>query len=719
MKQILLSGKGAVQSLELPSPERLEGAVLVRNHYSVISGGTEGAALSKRSGTLGLAEKILKSTDRAKQVLELTRKEGITKTANLVSGKLSGFSPIGYSSAGEVIEVGPDSKYRIGDRVACMGAGFANHAEIVCVPEQLTCPIPDGVKLQHAAFGTIACIAQHGIRVLNLSPGETVVIIGLGLIGELALLQAQAMGYQALGIDLSAERVAHAHNGSGAACFTTDDEQLVEKVLQVTAGYGADGVVICAGTKSSDPVNLAFDLCRKGGKVSVVGDIGLELQRDKMYKKELQLLLSCSYGPGRYDPLYELQGMDYPLEFCRWTENRNLGYFLSLLGRNHISLEPLISEIFSPEEAQKAYACLKSTEKASYGVLFDFSPQETNDKGENQQSRVLEMSTSKKKGVVRQDTLGLGIIGHGGFSDAVLLPNLIKLEKYFTMQALCGRSGVRATVSAKRHGIPLVTTDYRRLLDRQDIDAVVIATRHREHAPMVLDALDAGKHVFVEKPMCLTIEEGEQIMGAVEKTGLTLRVGFNRRFAPMINELKNCLQGPRIFSIRVNIGRDQLTHWSNDASEGGRFVGEGVHFIDLARYFMEGEELREHQLNFLGAPGPCNPNISMTLSFSGGSLAHILYTTEGNPKMGKEYFEAFAGGVSGIVDDFQSLQISGRRHKVTGKGDKGHFSELEEFGATILGHDYPIKGANAYDGYLATKLARVELPPSQSKRIIG
>lgn len=706
MKQVVLSGKGEIEVFDVPIPGRLSNAVLVRNAFSLISSGTEGAAVSRRGGWLGAVEKAAQSRDRVQQVWDLTRKEGLPRTWELVRNKLEDYILPGYSCAGQVVEVSDEGMpLRPGDLVACIGSGFATHAEYVVVPTNLVVPLPTGVECSEAAFGALACIAMQGVRRLELSPGESVGVVGLGLIGQITAQLLVAMGYRAVGIDVSAQRAAKARALAGIEAWGSDEAESIQRVSDLTECRGLDGVIICAATQSDQPINMAFDLCRRRGRVSLVGDVGLNLVRAKMYQKELDLRMSTSYGPGRYDDAYEVRGQDYPFAYVRWTERRNLEHALFLLQEKKLRLEPLVSYRCPVDQAAQGYARLKQKDPDTYGVLIDYGPLPAEPRPVSPfefTSRRPALATRTSANVIR-----LGLIGCGGFAKAVHVPNLSQLSSSFQIAGVASRTGATAEIVARKVGAPVSTSDYRALLDDQSIDAVLVATRHAAHARIVLDALEAGKHVFVEKPMCITVEDGERIVARADETGLIVRVGFNRRFAPHLAALRKAVgaYGPRMLSCRVNTGSLQ-NDWSNTASEGGRLVGEGVHFFDLCNWFMGAEPDRISSI-VTGEATLTNPNVMVQLHYPDGSTAQVLYTALGHREAGKEYYEAFGNGRTARSNDYQTFEAFGTAVQVSRRdhGNKGHLAELEEFASAVQGKAYPIKGADARAGLVATSIA--------------
>jgi predicted dehydrogenase/threonine dehydrogenase-like Zn-dependent dehydrogenase len=713
MKQVMLSGKGGIEVYDVPVPALMANSVLVRNVYSLISTGTESVYVSTRGGLLGAVEKAMQSRERVQQIWNMAQSQGIMTTIDAVSRKLQEYVCPGYSCAGQVMEISSDDvPFRPGDSVACMGGGFATHSEYVVVPCNLVAKIPEGVDFDEASFGSLASIAIHGIRRLELTPGEQVGVIGLGLIGQITIQLLSSMGFSPVGIDLVSGRAMFAKEISKIDAWGIEDTDSIKQVLSITNGYGLDGVVVCASSKTDAPINFAFDLCRKGGRVSLVGDVGLTLSRAKMYQKEIELRVSCSYGPGRYDPNYEILGRDYPLHYVRWTEKRNLEYFLELLSKKRINIKPLITDKYPVIQAPEAYAKVKKGDQNTFGVLISYGdssrkiaplPREAFKVG----SMDMIIPGVKKQMGTDNKKISLGIIGCGKFMTNVHIPNLNKLSKYFEIAAIASRVGASSTVVAKKYKIPVSTTDYRYLLDDQSINAVMVATRHSSHAKFVLEALDAGKHVFVEKPLCITVEDGRKIVTASREKGLIVRVGFNRRFSPYLNLMKQALGGAgvRMLFCRVNIG-SIANDWSNTLEEGGRLLGEGVHFFDLCNWFI-GQPLESVTSVICGDRRNTNPNVMIQIQYAGGCAAQILYTTLGNPLAGKEYFEAHGNGRTLVMDDYNSIKVFGCRDhsKRKYKGDKGHLSELEEFAAAIQGRPYPIAGADADAGLLATEMA--------------
>jgi predicted dehydrogenase/threonine dehydrogenase-like Zn-dependent dehydrogenase len=720
MKQVFSSGKGEVEVFEVPIPARVHDSVLVRNAFSIISSGTEGVSVSKKRGILGVYEKARATKGVADKVWQLVQAHGYKKAYDRIREKLSDYSPMGYSTSGWVVEVDHDNlPFKIGDRVACMGAGIANHAEYVVVPKNLVVRLPDHVSLEEASCAALGCIATQGIRRLELTPGERVGVLGLGLIGQITVRILDALGFSVYGIDLDPGRAATAEEIPGVQAWALDSTDSRLKVMEFTQGLGLDGVVVTAATTDNAPINLAFDLSRKRGRVSLVGDVGLLLDREKMYAKELELRLSCSYGPGRYDPEYELRGNDYPFAYVRWTEARNLEFFLNLLASKKLDLIPLLSKRFPIDHATAAYGAIKQTQSDTYGVLFDYGP-----KPEGIPERTREKRHTIKRVVsartVSRDRIRIGIIGVGGHTKEVHIPNLKKLHNTFVIRGTAGRAGSSAGVEAAKLGAAIATSDYRELLDDPETDAVLIATRHTSHARIVLDALDAGKHVFVEKPLALTVEDAQEIVNRVREKELVLRVGFNRRFSPFLNSMRKVIgtSGRRIVTMRVNIGV-VAEDWSNTAQQGGRVLGEVVHFFDLCNWFMKSVPM-SLSASFVGDPTKIDPSVAATIQYPDGSVGHVLYTSLGNKQMGKEYFEAFGNGRAARSDDYRNFSSYGASESVGWgqRGNKGHYEQLREFASALHGSSFPIEGADARAGLTATWLALATYTSAEKGRTV-
>ena len=579
MKAILQNFKtGEMELADVPPPTLRAGGVTVRNVASLVSAGTEKAVIELAK--MNPLQKARARPDLVRKVLNRAGQEGLIETAKIVSNLVSTPLPLGYSCAGIVEAIGAGvTDLQPGQCVACAGLNFANHAEVVFVPRNLTVPIPEPVTFTDAAFVTVGAIALHGVRQAMLNLGETVVVLGLGLVGQLTVQICAAAGCRVFGIDIEPAKVALAKS-CGAHDGAVSDSNVAAAVKLFSRGAGADAVLITASTKSSAPVALAPELLRDRGRVVVVGDVGMDVSRRDYYDKEIDLRLSRSYGPGRYDPVYEEQGHDYPLAYVRWTENRNMEAFLDLLATEKVRLAPLVSHRFPIEQAERAYALLSGETKEPYiGILLSYDearPQPT----------TIAVETKRIAQTVRDRTVRFGIIGAGQFAQGILLPRL-KAVSGVAFEFVVTGQGLTALSVARKYGAKACTSDYREVLASADVDAVLIATRHHQHATMTAEALRARKHVFVEKPLAIDAPGLAAVTAAhADAPDYQILVGFNRRFSPLAVKLAERMRGePLVMTYRVNAGAIPATHWTQDpATGGGRIVGEVCHFIDVMQF---------------------------------------------------------------------------------------------------------------------------------------
>ncbi len=673
MKAILQNFRtGAMNVADVPPPTAKPGGVLVHNVASLVSAGTEKAIIEL--ARMNPLQKAKARPDLVKKVLNRAAQEGLLGTAKIVMNLVSAPRPLGYSCAGIVRTVGAGvTDLQPGDRVACAGIGYANHAEVVFVPRNLCVPIPEGVDFHDAAFVTLGAIAMQGVRQADLRVGENVVVLGLGLVGQITAQICVASGCRVFGSDLDPAKVKLALQ-LGAQAGQAGD--VVAAVREFTRGRGADAILITAATPSSEPVALAAELARDRARVVAVGDVGLHLQRRAYYEKELDLRLSRSYGPGRYDPSYEEKGTDYPIGYVRWTENRNMESFLDLVGQGRVRIAPLVTHRFPIEQAEHAYGLLTGETKEPYiGILLEYD-------AEREQPSTIEL---KPVDAVKGDGVRFGIIGAGQFAQGILLPRLKKVPGV-TITGIATGSGLTSRGVAEKYGCQFCTSDHKELLARADIDAVLIATRHNLHAPMVAEALAAGKHVFVEKPLAIDDAQLRQVEQAF-KGDRVLTVGFNRRFSPLAVELKSAFpEKPVAITYRVNAGAVAGSSWVQDPAEGGgRIVGEVCHFVDLLQFLADAAPV-EVVAWALGerSESPSDPdNVSIQIRFANGSLGTILYVANGDPGFPKERVEVFGGGAVGVIDNWRDLKI--RRHgKTSGRkpflaAEKGFEEELAAF----------------------------------------
>jgi predicted dehydrogenase/threonine dehydrogenase-like Zn-dependent dehydrogenase len=571
-----------------------------------------------------------------------------------------------------------------GQDVACAGAGYAHHAEVVAVPRNLVAPLPAGVELEQAAFATLGAIAMQGLRRAEVQFGETVVVLGLGLLGLLAVQIARAAGYGVIGLDIDERRVALARELGADEAFDSSLEDMPAHVLALTNGMGADAVVIFAATSSSDPVNLAFDLCRQRGRVVAVGAFGMELDRERMYRKELDFVMSTSYGPGRYDPLYEVEGVDYPVGQVRWTENRNMQAFLRLLAAGQVDVGPLISARYPIERAIEAYAMLESDARP-LALLLEYPP--VVESLFTSRSPPAQGSASWQP-LPADQRIGVAVIGAGSFARGAHLPALRAQSDDYHIAAVVTAHGDTAAAAAQQYGHPIITTDHREVLGLPGVHLALIGTRHHLHAPMVLDALAAGLPVFCEKPLCLTWEELEEISAAVAASCLPVWVGFNRRYSPLAAKLKRTLDGlprPALITYHVNAGPLAADHWLRDAAiGGGRPVGEGCHFLDFFHYLLDRPGAPATPVRISAQTMPAGEgsmagdNWMAAVRFDDGSLATLIYSALGHADVPKERVEVHAAGASLVLDDFCSLVGHGVTVVDGGRGNKVRLSRQDK-----------------------------------------
>ena len=680
---------GALTLEEVPPPHAGPGQVLVRNVISVISTGTERASIaSARQSLLGKARA---RPDLVNQVVDKVRRDGPVQAARAVQGRLSSAAPLGYSSAGVVVEVGEGATDFIpGDRVACAGAGYANHAELIAVPHNLVTKLPDEVDFESGAFTTLGAIALQGIRIAAVGLGENVAVIGLGLIGQLTSQLLEANGCRVLGIDINAGRVDLAESIGCCRATATSDEQALDAGRSLTAGRGVDAVLITAATKSSSTVKLAGELCREKGRVVAVGLVGMDIPRRTYYSKELTFHVSRSYGPGRYDRQYEEGGIDYPYGYVRWTEKRNMEAFVDVMARGHLAVEKLITHRFPFEDALQAYDTMEEPGGQHLAVLLEYAG---NDSRVTSPRLALE---GRRRTKVAADTLSVGVVGAGNFARTVLLPQLSRL-KGVQLRGLATATGLNAKNTADRYGFGYCTTDEAEVLDDDDTEAVVIATRHGLHASQVERALRADKAVFVEKPLSVTRQQLEIVAEALAASNGRLMVGYNRRFAPIVQRLEEHIDGrrePLSMHYQVNAGPLPADSWILNPEEGGgRIVGEVCHFVDLMMH-LSGTPPRSVYAQSLGADAP--ETISATLQFRDGSVASISYCTNGDTAFTKERLEVYCGQSLAVIEDFRWLTTvkNGRTRRKKSSQDKGHQRELEVFvNAVRDGAPMPIEPA--------------------------
>ncbi len=686
MKQILQSARsGELRLTEVPLPALARGQVLVQNHFSVVSPGTDKLALS--FARKSLLAKARSRPDLVELVLRKVRQEGPLPTYRAAMNKLDSPQPLGYSCAGVVRAVADDvSGFAAGDLVACAGAGYANHAEFVVVPANLVARVPDGLALDRAAFATLGAIALQGVRIAEPSLGEVAVVVGLGLIGQLSVQLLAANGCRVLGVDIDPKRIKEALD-QGAEWGATPDSLADGWSIDATGGQGVDFALVTASAETSAPIQLSADLCRPKGRVVVVGAMPLELDRRSFYDKELSLRLSMSYGPGRYDRRYEELGLDYPLAYVRWTENRNLQAFLALAAADRIHPESLDAETVPFEQAESAYEELASGERRHLAVVFRYSdaPDER---------RTLELPARPKRpreGVA----VGVGFLGAGNYAKAVLLPALAARRDVRPV-ALVTATGPSAQRTAERFSFTRCGTDPAAVLGDPDIDLVFITTRHDLHAAQAITALRAGKAVWLEKPVGLDAEQVAAVAATARETGGFLTVGYNRRFsshARAIREVFATRRSPLSIDYTISAGPPPADSWITDPSEGGgRIVGECCHFIDLCTYLVGALPTRVFAMGAGGDP-ELDDSTTALLGWADGSTATIHYLARASTDLPKERFEASAGGITATCDNFRRTTLHGTsRAGVRGLNqDKGQATAIGEVVAAVrMGGPAPI-----------------------------
>lgn len=695
MLQVFFDGTGKLHVEDVPAPVCSSGRVLVQVHSSVISAGTEAASLA---GGGSLLRQALRRPDLVQRTLKYAAQQGVAAAVALVQGASENWFPTGYSAAGTIVEVGAGiTGLAIGDRVACAGAGFANHAEFISVPQNLCVKIAAQVSFQQAAFTTLGAVALHAVRRAEPTLGETIVVVGSGLIGLLAAQLLRNNGCHVICTDLAPERLALAGR-FGATALQAADGDLVRRVHALTEGLGADAVMLCAGSKSSQLVNQAFEMCRERGRVVVVGAVGLDLERNAMYRKEIDLRISRSYGPGRYDSEYEEQGATYPVGYVRWTETRNLQMIVDLLAAGTLDVQSLVSAEYAASDAAVAYGRITSGDAAAVGVLLSY-PQSDPLRAP---LRVWQPDVVRQ---LRPGQVGLVLVGSGQFARLMHIPNLKALQSEVVVRGVVSATGGSARQAAQALRAGSATTDFAAALTLPGVDAVLIATRHNLHAAQCIQALRAGKHVFVEKPLGLDTSECRAVLREAESAALLCAVGFNRRFSVLAIALKESLDktvGPKQLSYRVNAGALPADHWLlNPAIGGGRLVGEGCHFFDLLCWLC-GSEPESVAAQSVGATAD---DVACTLKFLDGSVATFVYSALGDARAGKERIEVMAGGGLAILEDFKSLVVSGmpgrsRRLRVA---DKGHRVLLRHFLDAVRGRE-PLR-VSARDGLRAALCA--------------
>ena len=695
MKQIAQNYKsGELTVLDVPVPMCRPGGVLVQSMFSLISTGTEMMKLTEAK--LSMVGKARARPDQVRKVLDTVAQQGAVSTYKKVMNRLDSYTPLGYSLCGMVVEVGHGAEeFRVGQMVAAAGNEYALHAEYNWVPANLCAAVPRGVLPEHAAFSTVGAIAMHGVRRAEVQLGDTACVIGLGLVGQLVVRLLIASGVRVTGLDVIEDRCRQAEKAGAALCAAPTDEgigAIQQALAEISGGRGADHLFLAAGGSSNGPVEAAARLARDRAHVVDIGKTRLDLPWNAYYDKELDVRFSRSYGPGRYDDRYELDGIDYPAGYVRWTERRNLECFLDLIARKEIEVETLISGVFPMDQASTVYGDLASGSLGAVGVLLEY-PAPAAEIKPRETSRVVSTTAAPAARSGTGGKLAIGFIGAGNYASSMLLPSLARLDNAYLSHVATSRS-LSAVNAQRRFGFTTASTNAAAVLEDSSLNAIFIVTRHHTHADLVCRALETGKAVFVEKPLALTDNELERIIDVITTTGNDrLMVGFNRRFAPLLAQMRSRFGPARSSSTRylVNAGPLAADSWyRNEELEGSRFTGEGGHFIDTLSWWADSLPAEVFAFG-----GPEKGDVQATIRFQNGSSGTISYVTEGNLRFPKETLDAAAGGRSARLDNFKKATVwAGRRQdsfRSRGGQDKGQRAELTQFvEACLTGGPMPI-----------------------------
>ena len=723
MKQIAQNYKsGELIVLDAPVPACRPGGVLVQSLFSLISTGTEMMKLAEAK--MSMVGKARARPDQVRKVLDTVAQQGAAATYKKVMSRLDSYTPLGYSLCGVVTEVGHGAEeFRVGQLVAAAGNEYALHAEYNWVPVNLCAAVPQGVSPEHAAFSTVGSIAMHGVRRAEVQLGDTACVIGLGLIGQLVVRLLIASGVRVIGLDMIEERCRLAEQAGAVLCAAPTDEGMdaVQRSFdEISGGRGADHVFLAAGGSSNGPVETAARLARDRARVIDIGKTRLDLPWNAYYNKELDVRFSRSYGPGRYDERYEVEGIDYPASYVRWTERRNLECFLDLIARKDIDVEPLVSGVFPLENASTVYADLASGSLKAVGVLLEY-PATPADSLPRAAASLVRASTGTAPRGRSDGRLAIGFVGAGNYASSMLLPHLARLDKAHLSHVTTTRS-LSAVNAQRRFGFATASTSADAVFEDAALDAIFIVTRHHSHADLACRALETGKAVFVEKPLALTRDQLNRVVEVIAKTGNDrLMVGFNRRFAPLLTTMRSQFGSSAASSVMrylVIAGPLAADSWyGNDALEGSRFIGEGGHFIDTLSWWAASlpEEI-------YAVPGPEKDDVQLTVRFQNGSSGTISYVTGGNSRFPKETLDAAGAGRSARLDNFKMATVwSGRRHRSTrarGGQDKGQRAELAQFvQAALAGTGMPIGVESLVAVTRATIAVRESLLSGKPERV--
>jgi predicted dehydrogenase/threonine dehydrogenase-like Zn-dependent dehydrogenase len=703
MKQLFKTGRKNFIVKDIPAPLVSKGEILIEVKNSLISSGTETMGV-KNNGASG-GGKISKSISNLSKAANYISDKGYQDFLRKLNSRDNIASASGYSVAGVVVDKGKDiTDFEIGDRVAAAGSGIAGHAEIVCVPKNLVCKLPDNVSFVHASFTTVGSIALQGVRQADVQIGENVVVIGLGLIGILTVQLLKASGCRVFGVDLNRERIDFAKSVGLDYGFVEGEDDVVGSIKNLTSQKGADTILVCAGTKSSQPANQALEIARRKGKVVIVGVVGMDLSRDHFYKKELDFKISCSYGPGRYDDNYEVKGIDYPFGYVRWTENRNMQAFLWMISKKMLDIESLISDVFNIEDSIKAFEKLISQPDKSLAMVINYP----NENIENKLSTI----SSKDNATIKseKDILNFAVIGAGGFASRTYLPFIYR-SKNINLTAVANKTGKSAKKIADDFDAAYCTTDYRAILDDASVDCVIIASRHNLHFQMADDAVKSTKHLLLEKPMGMTLDEVDALEKSIHENKIIFAVGYNRRYSQLAMQAKELIDrenAPKIITYRVNAGSVPIDNWLQTKEiGGGRIIGEGCHFLDLMNFFIS-KAVTSISVDFIPVDNAsiiAKDNYIATIKYEDGSIGNLIYTSIGSGEQEKEFIEIFTNNKSLVIKDFIELELygfnkSGIKLK---KQDKGQEKQLHEFINKVKGKESNLLSVD--ESVLAAKMA--------------
>ncbi|MBL8005503.1 MAG: bi-domain-containing oxidoreductase [Candidatus Kapabacteria bacterium] len=662
---------GIVSAVEVPHPQCQPNSVIVKTFYSLISAGTERTSVTNSQGSM--LQRAKKQPAAVRQVIDMVKKDGLKQTYDKIQSKLDSYKSLGYSVSGVVVESRCE-EFAIGDRVACAGAGYANHAEYVSIPKNLVCKLPDSVSFEDAAYTTLASIALQGVRQADIRLGETVAVVGLGLLGQITVQLLKSSGCKVIGLDIDTSLFPIAEKNGCDLVLPSTSESL-PTINSFTRGYGTDAVIITAGTSSNQPVELAITMARKKSSVVVVGAVSMNVPRSPFYEKEIELKISCSYGPGRYDPLYEEEGIDYPVGYVRWTENRNMEAILDLLSQGALDFKALTTHTFQLDGVQKAYGLVTGESKEfSLGILLQYDI-----------SKVPVQSVVIAKSFAATSSISVGFIGLGNFAQSMLLPPL--KEKGIQLHSVANSTPTSSRSAAERNGFQFAVSSPDEIIANNDVTTIFCASRHDSHFQYVLAAIEKNKPVFVEKPLCLSSAELKQIAEAVAKHNGRVMVGFNRRFSASFAKVASVFQyrnEPMMIHYRVNAGFVPKTLWVQHAEQGGRIIGEVCHFVDTLLFLTQAKPVSVFAKSIQSDSTAISnyDNVSIIISFSDGSVGSISYLANGDSSLSKEYCEVHCENKSAIMNNFQTVDVYKNKSNSRFKFD-GSKGQKEEVFATI------------------------------------